>query len=73
MCNYFNILLSIINYRCQECAPGYFGDALAIPKGDCKPCECNPLGAIPSADNGFVCEQPTGQCPCKDNVIGRQW
>lgn len=43
-----------------------------MPKGDCKHCECNALGAIPSPDNGFVCEQPTGQCPCKDNVIGRQ-
>jgi len=43
-----------------------------MPKGDCKPCACNLLGTIPAADGGYVCEQPTGQCPCKDNVIGRQ-
>ena len=65
------VLLSLYS-RCDQCLPGFYGDALALPKGDCKFCECNSLGTIPTPEGTFVCEQPTGQCPCKDNVIGRQ-
>ncbi|ODN05380.1 Laminin subunit gamma-1 [Orchesella cincta] len=58
--------------KCEKCLPGFYGDALFVPKGDCKHCECDRLGTIPTADGSYVCEQPTGECPCKENVIGRQ-
>lgn len=29
-------------------------------------CKCHPVGAL-----GRICNQTTGQCPCKDGVIGR--
>jgi len=74
---YFIYNINFISYflnnpRCDKCLPGFFGDALALPKGDCKNCECNALGTVPTEDNKLICEEPTGKCPCKDNVIGRQ-
>lgn len=29
-------------------------------------CKCHPVGAL-----GKICNQTSGQCPCKDGVIGR--
>nr|CAI5861581.1 unnamed protein product [Callosobruchus analis] len=29
------------------------------------PCDCHPIGA-----SGKTCNQQTGQCPCKDGVVG---
>ncbi|KAJ8919678.1 hypothetical protein NQ315_006206 [Exocentrus adspersus] len=31
----------------------------------CYPCDCHPIGA-----SGKTCNQATGQCPCKDGVVG---
>lgn len=58
--------------HCEQCLPGYYGDALAIPKdGDiCKPCLCDPLGTEKSGDGPLLCNQVTGQCHCKPNVTG---
>ena len=36
------------------------------PEG-CKPCDCDVGGAI---DN--MCDQQTGQCKCRPNIIGRR-
>lgn len=30
-------------------------------------CQCHPIGAL-----GKICNQTTGQCPCKDGVTGKQ-
>lgn len=49
---------------------GYYGDALAIPKGDCKPCRCDPTGTESSGEGPLLCDQITGQCQCKPNVTG---
>ncbi|KAG7508024.1 laminin subunit alpha-2 isoform X5 [Solea senegalensis] len=51
--------------ECDSCADGYYGDAL-IAK-DCRPCQCHTNGSAHE-----VCNKQTGQCPCKDNVVGRQ-
>ncbi|XP_058469730.1 laminin subunit alpha-2 isoform X2 [Solea solea] len=51
--------------ECDSCADGYYGDAL-IAK-DCRPCQCHTNGSAHE-----VCNKQTGQCPCKDNVVGQQ-
>ncbi|XP_018901355.2 laminin subunit gamma-1 isoform X1 [Bemisia tabaci] len=55
---------------CAECLPGFYGDALATPKGDCKPCQCYSLGTVETQDGPPVCDQLTGQCQCKPHVVG---
>ncbi|CAN9502837.1 unnamed protein product [Ophioblennius macclurei] len=39
--------------RCENCAPGYYGDPLT-PGGNCKPCNC--------FGNGNNCDRNTGVC-----------
>ncbi|XP_013412469.1 laminin subunit gamma-1 [Lingula anatina] len=62
-------------FYCDRCLPGYYGDALALPKGDCKACQCYPRGSRRPAsapDGVLLCEARTGQCPCLPYVTGRQ-
>lgn len=56
--------------QCDQCLPGYYGDALAIPKGDCKPCQCYRSGTIETEDGPPLCDQLSGQCSCKPHVLG---
>ncbi|XP_013774278.1 laminin subunit gamma-1-like [Limulus polyphemus] len=60
--------------QCDTCLPGYYGDALAMPKGDCKACNCYPPGTLPEAvDNGILtCDLGSGRCHCQPHVSGRQ-
>ena len=53
-----------------KCIPGYYGDALALPKGDCKPCQCYHAGTEETGFGPPVCDQLTGQCQCKQHVTG---
>ncbi|KAJ8272625.1 hypothetical protein GJAV_G00091440 [Gymnothorax javanicus] len=39
--------------RCERCAPGYYGDPMAL-RGSCKPCNCN--------GNFGSCDSKTGVC-----------
>ncbi|XP_039287282.1 laminin subunit gamma-1 [Nilaparvata lugens] len=58
--------------NCDQCLPGFYGDALALPKGDCQPCQCYAPGTA-SADGSsadVVCDQLSGQCQCRAHVIG---
>lgn len=49
---------------------GYYGDALAPKKGDCKQCLCYPYGTLEFEDGESNCDQLTGQCKCKPYVTG---
>ncbi|XP_028252901.1 laminin subunit alpha-2 isoform X2 [Parambassis ranga] len=50
---------------CNTCAEGYYGEAITAK--NCQPCQCHTNGSISEA-----CNQETGQCQCKENVVGRQ-
>ncbi|XP_015786767.1 laminin subunit gamma-1-like [Tetranychus urticae] len=62
--------------RCERCLPGFFGDALSYPKGDCKSCGCHKTGTLMVKDESgkdlALCDAQGGQCECKPNVMGRQ-
>ncbi|CAB3367583.1 Hypothetical predicted protein [Cloeon dipterum] len=57
--------------HCEVCLPGFFGDALALPKGDCKTCQCYGAGTERTKDGPFACDQISGQCRCKPYVTGK--
>ncbi|XP_030761697.1 laminin subunit gamma-1-like isoform X2 [Sitophilus oryzae] len=57
--------------RCQKCLPGYYGNALVLPKGDCKRCECYPVGTQLDKNQETICDQSTGACLCKPHVVGK--
>ncbi|KAI1289518.1 Laminin subunit gamma-1 [Halotydeus destructor] len=65
--------------KCQDCLPGFYGNATTLPKGQCRPCSCNHDGTKPSFgqvgrtyDTAFLCNGNDGKCSCKANVMGRQ-
>ncbi|XP_046976709.1 laminin subunit alpha [Vanessa cardui] len=51
--------------NCDRCKPYTFN--FDVQRG-CDDCNCNPLGVI---DNELQCEADSGNCLCKENVIGR--
>ncbi|XP_048760748.1 netrin-1-like isoform X2 [Ostrea edulis] len=53
---------------CHYCREGYYRDPTKTltDRRACKACNCHPVGAL-----GKICNQTSGQCPCKDGVIGR--
>ncbi|CAH1999429.1 unnamed protein product [Acanthoscelides obtectus] len=57
--------------KCETCLPGFYGNALALPKGDCKRCQCYPPGTDHSPSGSLVCDQITGVCICKHRVVGK--
>ncbi|XP_037079278.1 laminin subunit gamma-1-like [Pollicipes pollicipes] len=62
-------------FSCDRCLPGYFGDPLALPKGDCRTCGCNPVGTMQLEDEPegpYLCDQLSGQCQCKAFVAGEK-
>ncbi|CAJ1078287.1 laminin subunit alpha-2 isoform X2 [Xyrichtys novacula] len=50
---------------CDSCAEGYYGDAVTAK--NCQPCQCHTNGSVSE-----VCNKETGQCECRENVVGRQ-
>uniref|UniRef100_A0A8C3AJ83 Uncharacterized protein n=1 Tax=Cyclopterus lumpus TaxID=8103 RepID=A0A8C3AJ83_CYCLU len=56
--------------QCQDCKPGYYGNAL---DQDCKECSCDRRGTevtqCPLGSPCF-CNSRTGQCPCRTGVVG---
>nr|XP_054604109.1 laminin subunit alpha-2 isoform X1 [Nothobranchius furzeri] len=50
---------------CEICVDGYYGDAV-IAK-NCTPCQCHSNGSVSE-----VCNRESGQCQCRENVVGRQ-
>ncbi|XP_062127738.1 laminin subunit gamma-1-like [Drosophila sulfurigaster albostrigata] len=57
--------------HCDQCLPGHFGDPLALPHGKCDRCSCYAAGTEQDEKSISRCDQVTGQCQCKPNVIGR--
>ncbi|KAH8385481.1 hypothetical protein KR093_010815, partial [Drosophila rubida] len=58
---------STMGRNCDQCKEGYYRDptkALSHRKV-CKACECHPIGS-----SGKICNNTSGQCPCKDGVTG---
>ncbi|KAJ8385914.1 hypothetical protein AAFF_G00178760 [Aldrovandia affinis] len=51
--------------ECESCNQGFFGDA--IVSRNCQPCQCHSNGSMSE-----VCDQATGQCQCRQHVVGRQ-
>ncbi|KAK5642602.1 hypothetical protein RI129_008769 [Pyrocoelia pectoralis] len=57
--------------HCDQCLSGFYGDALALPKGDCKPCQCYPAGTEEDYHSLPICDQISGDCRCKPHIFGR--
>jgi netrin 1 len=55
--------------HCHYCKEGYFRNSRKpiTHNKACEPCNCHPVGA-----SGKICNQTSGQCPCKDGVTGRE-
>ncbi|CAG9858546.1 unnamed protein product [Phyllotreta striolata] len=53
--------------HCHYCREGFYRDPnrAITHRRACKPCDCHPIGA-----SGKTCNQASGQCPCKDGVVG---
>lgn len=58
--------LGYIGDFCDSCAPGFFGSP-EQEGGGCIDCKCNPYGSV-----SIECDAFTGDCMCKDGIIGEQ-
>ncbi|XP_039192169.1 usherin isoform X7 [Crotalus tigris] len=52
--------------QCNQCQEGFYNLQKFNPDG-CSPCSCNASGTV---DGDTTCHQNSGQCKCKENVIG---
>lgn len=57
---------NVNGHRCDSCKIGFWNLDETNPDG-CQACVCNPLGTV--ANQG--CNEHTGECACKKNVIGQ--
>ncbi|XP_063394216.1 laminin subunit alpha [Cydia fagiglandana] len=56
---------NVIGENCNECRPLTFN--FDEYRG-CDDCNCNPLGVV---DGNLECDKQSGNCQCKENVVGR--
>uniref|UniRef100_A0A8D2ISK6 Usherin n=1 Tax=Varanus komodoensis TaxID=61221 RepID=A0A8D2ISK6_VARKO len=52
--------------QCNHCQEGFYNLQQSNPDG-CSPCNCNASGTL---NGDITCHQNSGQCKCKENVIG---
>ncbi|XP_077120924.1 laminin subunit beta-4 isoform X1 [Ranitomeya variabilis] len=50
--------------NCESCLPGFFGSGL---HHNCIKCNCDSKGSIST-----LCDQVTGQCPCRGDIQGQR-
>uniref|UniRef100_A0AAQ4RAZ0 Laminin, beta 2-like n=1 Tax=Gasterosteus aculeatus aculeatus TaxID=481459 RepID=A0AAQ4RAZ0_GASAC len=63
-------LYNTMGPRCQDCKPGYYGDAMDQA---CKECSCDRRGTVVTEcplGSPCFCNSKTGQCPCRTGVLG---
>ncbi|XP_072241454.1 laminin subunit beta-4 [Leuresthes tenuis] len=63
-------LYNTAGHRCQDCKPGYYGNAL---QQDCKECSCDRRGTEVTRcplESPCFCDQRMGRCPCRKGVVG---
>uniref|UniRef100_A0A3Q3KQ98 Laminin, alpha 2 n=1 Tax=Monopterus albus TaxID=43700 RepID=A0A3Q3KQ98_MONAL len=53
--------------QCLRCRQGYGGVGVVITAKNCQSCQCHTNGSVSA-----VCNKKTGQCQCRENVVGRQ-
>ena len=56
---------NIVGDKCDSCLPGFYLVNANDTEG-CRPCNCNPGGALSSE-----CDLFTGQCICKTGIVGQ--
>ena len=56
----------VTGLQCTECVTGYFQLSATNSEG-CTQCNCNAAGTL---NNQIMCHISSGQCVCKQNVIG---
>lgn len=54
----------VTGLKCDQCLPGFYN----LSSSGCDPCQCDSVGVLSSS--GGICDQSTGQCQCKANVMG---
>ncbi|CAM4853839.1 unnamed protein product [Rotaria socialis] len=57
---------NVIGQRCDQCQENHYGLNDNVPEG-CRSCSCHPGGSY-----SLQCDLNTGQCPCREGMIGRQ-
>ena len=60
----FKCLKDTAGDKCEKCRIGYYGDA--VKAKNCTSCDCSSCGSAK-----YSCDQTTGQCVCKKNVMGK--
>ncbi|ESO94175.1 hypothetical protein LOTGIDRAFT_118598, partial [Lottia gigantea] len=59
-----NCKRNVRNRNCDECEYGFYNLTSENEFG-CQPCQCNPMGS-----QSIYCDPDSGQCQCKENIIG---
>lgn len=57
---------NVVGLQCDTCRDGFFALSATNPQG-CSLCNCNTDGTV---NAGVTCDAITGQCQCKENVMG---